>query len=98
VPTSNVYLMSHAWSTFKAVQRGYHSGAMRVGQSVWYASNEGNVSQWKVKWVKRVSLDHFNATMWDWAANDSAQPIMTFQTCDGSHDQFRIIVRLVQDN
>lgn len=98
VPKSNVYLMSHAWSTFEAVRRGYHSGAMRTGQSVWYADQGGDVTQWKVKWVKRVTLDHFQATMWEWAANDSASPIMTFQTCDGSNNQFRIIVRLVRDN
>ena len=98
VPKNNVYLMSHAWSTFEAVRRGYHSGAMRTGQSVWYANSQGDVSQWKVKWVKRVTLEHFRATMWEWAANDSPGPIMTFQTCDGRNDQFRIIVRLVPNN
>jgi hypothetical protein len=94
-PKNNVYLMSHAWSTFKAIQRGYHSGKMKVGQSVWYADKKGKVSQWKVKWIKRVKIDYFNATYSEWATNDSPTPIMTFQTCDGSKSQYRIIVRLV---
>jgi hypothetical protein len=97
-PANNIYLMSHAWSTFKAIRQGYHSGAMKVGQSVWYASQQGNVSQWKVKWIKRVTTEYFKATSREWASNDSAQPIMTFQTCDGRYDQFRIIVRLVPVN
>ncbi len=94
-PKRNVYLMSHAWSTFKAIKKAYHSGAMKVGQKVWYADRKGNVTQWKVKWIKRVKLAYFNDTFWEWAANDSSTPIMTFQTCDGKYDQYRIIVRLV---
>jgi hypothetical protein len=88
-------MMSHAWSTFKAIKKGYHSGAMKVGQSVWYADPKGKVTKWTVKWIKRVKLDYFTATFSDWAANNSSTPIMTLQTCDGSRDQFRIIVRLV---
>ncbi|HEY7600781.1 MAG TPA: hypothetical protein VH741_12700 [Candidatus Limnocylindrales bacterium] len=97
-PKSNIYMMSHAWSTFKAVRLGYHSGAMKEGQSVWYSDKQGNVTKWRVKWIRRVDLDYFNQTAFDWALNDSPTPIMTFQTCDGSHDQFRIIVRLVPDD
>jgi len=89
--------MSHAWSTFEAVRRGYHSGAMQVGQPVWYADKQSNVSRWRVKWIRRVDLDYFNATAHEWALNDSATPIMTFQTCDGRDNQFRIIVRMVPD-
>jgi hypothetical protein len=92
---NNVYLMSHAWSTFKAVRQGYHSGAMEVGQRIWYADRKGTVSEWRVKWIKRVDLDYFNATAHEWATNDSATPIMTLQTCDGARNQYRIIVRIV---
>ena len=94
-PQSNIYLMSHAWSTFKAVRLGYHSGAMQAGQPVWYADRQGRVSEWRVKWIKRVDLDYFNATAHEWAGNDTGKPVITLQTCDGRNDQFRIIVRMV---
>ncbi len=94
-PANNIYLMSHAWSTFKAIQQGYHSGALKVGQKVWYANEQSKVSKWQVKWIKRVTLEYFNATVHDWALNDSPTPIMTFQTCDGKDNEYRIIVRLV---
>jgi hypothetical protein len=97
-PQNNTYLMSHAWSTFSAIRRAYHSGAMKVGQSVWYADSQGNVGRWKVKWIERVTVEYFKATSRQWASSDSPSPIMTFQTCDGANDQFRIIVRLVPDN
>ncbi len=89
--------MSHAWSTFEAVRKGYHSGAMEAGQPVWYSDASGEVSQWKVKWIRRVGLDYFNATYNEWALNDSPTPVITLQTCDGKNDQFRIIVRIVPD-
>lgn len=92
---NNVYLMSHAWSTFKAIREGYHSGAMKEDQAVWYADGKGKVSQWRVKWIRRVDVDYFNQTAGEWASNDSAKPIMTLQTCDGRNNEFRIIVRLV---
>ena len=89
--------MSHAWSTFEAVREGYHSGAMDVGQTVWYADKGGNVSRWQVKWIRRVELDYFNRTAHEWATNDAGQQVITLQTCDGRNDQFRIVVRIVQD-
>lgn len=92
---NNVYLLSHVWSTFKAIRDGYHSGAMKVGQTVYYADPQGNVSKWTVKWIRRVTLEYFNATAYEWAVNDSPTPIMTFQTCDGKYNQYRIVVRLV---
>jgi hypothetical protein len=94
-PKNNIYLMSHAWSTFKAIKRGYHSGRMKVGQSVYYADPKGKVTEWKVKWIKRVRESYFIKTFYEWASNDSPTPIMTFQTCDGRNDEYRIIVRLV---
>jgi hypothetical protein len=91
----NVYLMSHAWSTFAAIRRGYHSGRMDVGQHVWYADGGGDVSEYRVKWIRHVDTDYFMRTFGNWAAESSSSPIMTLQTCDGSNNQFRIIVRLV---
>jgi hypothetical protein len=97
-PASNTYLLGHAWSTFKKIRTAYHSGALQVGQSVWYADAQGDVSQWQVTWIRRVTVEYLNATAGDWALNDSPTPIMTLQTCDGSQSQMRIIVRLVPAN
>jgi len=94
-PDNNTYLLSHAWSTFKKLRLAFHSGALQVGQSVWYANAQGDVSGWRVKWIRRVTDEYLDATAGDWALNDSPTPIMTLQTCDGSQSQYRIIVRLV---
>lgn len=92
---NNVYLLSHASSTFAALRRAFHSGALQVGQSAWYADEQGDVSHWTVKWIRRVTGEYLNATATEWASNDSETPIMTLQTCDGADSQYRIIVRLV---
>jgi uncharacterized protein YndB with AHSA1/START domain len=80
-----------------AEREGYHSGALKVGGKVWYADPKGNVMRWRVEWIKHVKKAYFQSTFGEWAANDSATPIMTLQTCDGKNDEFRIIVRLVPD-
>lgn len=76
----------------------YHSGAMQVGQNVWYANPQGVVTKWEVKWIRRVTDEYLDATAGEWALNDSPTPIMTLQTCDGANDEYRIIVRLVPAN
>lgn len=91
----NVYMMSHAWSTFAAVRRGYHSGRMDVGQHAWYADGGGNVAEYRVKWIKRVDTDYFMRTFGSWAAEATSSSVLTLQTCDGSNNQYRIIVRMV---
>lgn len=95
VPDSNIYMLGHAWSTFRAIMRGWHSGAMQVGQTVWYASPQGKVTRWKVKWIRHVTDAYLESSYWKWATNASPTPIMTLQTCDGRRSQYRIIVRLV---
>ncbi|MEP7360425.1 MAG: hypothetical protein ABI744_02490 [Chloroflexota bacterium] len=97
-PSSNIYLLSHAYSAFKKIKLAYHSGALQTGQTVWYANPQGVVSKWEVKWIRRVTGEYLNATAGDWALNDSPTPIMTLQTCDGAQSQLRIIVRLVPAN
>jgi hypothetical protein len=94
-PASNIYLLSHAASTFSKIRKAFHSGTLQVGQNVWYSNAQGDVSKWEVKWIRRVTAEYLNATASDWALNDSATPIMTLQTCDGAQSQLRIIVRLV---
>lgn len=76
--------LHHAWSTFKVLKRAYHSGALKVGQSVWYSNKQGDVSQWKVKWIRRVDADYLDRSASQWATNSSSTPIMTLQTCDGA--------------
>lgn len=97
-PTSNIYMLSHAWSTFKKLKTAYHDGTLRIGQNVWYANAQGDVTRWEVEWIRRVTDEYLDATASEWALNDSPTPIMTLQTCDGAQDQYRIIVRLVPAN
>jgi hypothetical protein len=97
-PSSNIYLLGHAWSTFKKIKTAYHSGALQVGQNVWYSNAQGEVTKWEVKWIRQVTGEYLNATAGEWALNDSPTPIMTLQTCDGAQSQLRIIVRLVPAN
>jgi hypothetical protein len=94
-PQNNIYLLSHAWSTFKKIKRAYNNGSLQVGQNVWYANAQGEVTKFEIKWMRRVTVEYLNATANEWALNDSASPIMTLQTCDGANNELRIIVRLV---
>jgi hypothetical protein len=91
-------MLSHAWSTFKKLKVAYHDGTLKVGQNVWYANAQGNVTKFEIKWIRRVTANYLNATASEWALNDSPTPIMTLQTCDGAQDQYRLIVRLVPAN
>jgi hypothetical protein len=94
-PSSNIYLLSHAASTFSKIRRAFHDGTLQVGQNVWYSNAQGEVTKWSVQWIRRVTGEYLNATASEWALNDSPTPIMTLQTCDGAQSQLRIIVRLV---
>ncbi len=94
-PASNIYLLSHAASTFSKVRKAFHDGTLQVGQNVWYSNAQGDVTRWEVSWIRRVTDDYLNATASEWALSDSPTPIMTLQTCDGAQSQLRIIVRLI---
>ena len=85
--------MGHASGSFEPIYRGYHSGKLKTGQSVYFADSKGRVTHWKVKWIKHVTTAYLNDTAGEWATNSSSTPIMTLQTCD--NNDTRIIVRLV---
>jgi hypothetical protein len=89
---NNVYLMSHAWSTFKPLHDAYVGGRLRKGMKVWYADGAGRVRQFRVIWwrVTRPTT----AASWAWAAQ--SRPSMTLQTCVGARSEDRLMVRLVQ--
>jgi hypothetical protein len=89
---NNVYLLSHAWSTFKPLHDAYVHGRLRKGMQVWYANANGTVHQYRVIWWK-VTLPT-TAASWAWAGQ--SRPSMTLQTCVGSKSQYRLMVRLVQ--
>jgi hypothetical protein len=90
--SNNVYLMSHAWSTFKPLHDAYVRGRLRKGMQVWYADGNGKVRQYRVIWWKVTAPT--TAASWAWAAQ--SRPSMTLQTCVGSKSQYRLMVRLVQ--
>jgi hypothetical protein len=88
----NVYLMSHAWSTFRPLHDAYVRGRLRDGLRVWYADRAGRVHRYRVIWW-RVTAPTTGAS-WAWAAQ--GRPSMTLQTCVGANSQKRLFVRLVR--
>jgi hypothetical protein len=90
--SNNVYLLSHAWSTFKPLHDAYVGGRLRTGMKVWYADSAGRVREYSVVWWKVTRPTA--AASWAWAAQ--SRPSMTLQTCVGANSQYRLMVRLVQ--
>ena len=89
---NNVYLLSHAWSTFKPLHDAYVQGTLRKGMQVVYADGAGRVHTYAVIWWRVVAPT--TAASWAWASLST--PSMTLQTCVGSNSQYRLMVRLVQ--
>jgi hypothetical protein len=89
---NNVYLLGHAWSTFKPLHDAYVGGRLRKGMKVIYADGAGHVHTYAVTWWRVVAPT--TAASWAWAS--LAVPGMTLQTCVGSRSQYRLMVRLVR--
>jgi hypothetical protein len=90
--TNNVYLLGHAWSTFKPLHDAYVAGRLHTGLKVAYADGAGRVHTYSVVWWKVVAPT--TAASWAWAS--LSRPSMTLQTCVGSNSQYRLMVRLIQ--
>jgi hypothetical protein len=90
--TNNVYLLGHAWSTFKPLHDAYVGGRLHTGLRVSYADGAGTVHTYSVAWWKVVAPT--TAASWAWAP--LSRPSMTLQTCVGANSQYRLMVRLVQ--
>jgi hypothetical protein len=89
---NNVYLMSHAWSTFKPLHDAYVGGRLHAGMRVTYADGSGQVHIYSVSWWRVVKPT--TAASWAWAA--LSQPSITLQTCVGANSAYRLMVRLSQ--
>jgi len=89
---NNIYLMSHAWSTFRPLHDAYVSGRLHRGLMVWYADGGARVHEYSVVWWRVVAPT--TAASWAWAAQ--SRPSMTLQTCVGANSQYRLMVRLVR--
>jgi hypothetical protein len=89
---NNVYLLSHAWSTFKPLHDAYVRGTLRTGMRVIYADGAGHVHTYRVIWWRVTAPT--TAASWAWASLSS--PGMTLQTCVGANSRYRLMVRLVQ--
>jgi hypothetical protein len=88
---NNVYLLAHAWSTFKPLHDAYVRGRLRAGMKVWYADGSGRVREYAVVWWRVVAPT--TAASWAWAPQ--VRPSMTLQTCVGAKSQYRLMVRLL---
>lgn len=94
VGRNNLYLLGHAWGVFAKIHDGYHSGALHVGLSAWYADKAGRVHKYRISWVRHVrNADYASWSTWAMAATSG--PVITLQTCDGATSAYRILVRLV---
>jgi hypothetical protein len=89
---NNVYLMGHAWSTFKPLHDAYVGGRLHTGMKVIYGDGAGRVHTFSVIWWKVVKPT--TAASWAWAS--LSRPSMTLQTCVGANSAYRLMVRLVQ--
>jgi hypothetical protein len=89
---NNVYLMGHAWSTFKPLHDAYVGGRLHTGMKVLYGDGAGRVHTYSVIWWKVVKPT--TAASWAWAS--LSRPSMTLQTCVGANSAYRLMVRLVQ--
>jgi hypothetical protein len=89
---NNVYLLSHAWSTFKPLHDAYTAGRLRKGMQVVYADGGGRVHTYAVIWWKVVAPT--TAASWAWASLST--PSMTLQTCVGANSAYRLMIRLVR--
>ncbi len=90
--SNNIYLLAHAWSTFKPLHDAYVSHRLRAGMKVWYADGAARVHAYRVVWWRVVAPT--TAASWAWAAQ--SRPSMTLQTCVGANSQYRLMVRLLQ--
>jgi hypothetical protein len=87
---NNVYLLSHAWSTFKPLHDAYVRGTLRKGMKVIYANASSQVRTYRVIWWRVTAPT--TAASWAWASLSS--PGMTLQTCVGANSEYRLMVRL----
>ncbi len=90
----NLYLLGHAWGVFAPIHDGYHSGALKVGLTAWYADKAGKVHRYRISQIRHVANKDY-ATWSTWAMASSSSQIITLQTCDGATSAYRILVRLV---
>ena len=92
---NNLYLLGHAWGVFAPIHDGYHSGALHVGLTAYYADKGGTVRKYRISQIRHVANKDY-ATWSQWAMASSSSQIITLQTCDGSTSGYRILVRLVR--
>ncbi len=90
--SNNVYLLSHAWSTFKPLHDAYVAGRLRKGMQVAYADGAGKVRTYRIAWWRVVRPT--TAASWAWAPQ--ARSSMTLQTCVGANSEYRLMVRLLE--
>ncbi|HEV8403325.1 MAG TPA: hypothetical protein VGQ31_09845 [Candidatus Limnocylindrales bacterium] len=94
VGRNNLYLLGHAWGVFKPVHDGYHSGALHVGLTAWYADKAGVTHRYRISWIRHVANKDY-ASWSQWAMAVTSTKVITLQTCDGATSAYRILVRLV---
>jgi hypothetical protein len=91
---NNLYLLGHAYGAFAAIHDGYHSGALRVGLTAYFADKAGRTHRYRISEIRHVANSAYGS--WSgWAVGATSGPVITLQTCDGATSAYRILVRLV---
>jgi hypothetical protein len=91
---NNLYLLGHAYGAFAAIHDGYHSGALLVGLTAYFADKAGRTHRYRISEIRHVANSAYGS--WSgWAVGATSGPVITLQTCDGATSAYRILVRLV---
>jgi hypothetical protein len=86
---NNVYLLAHAWSWFKPLNRAYYAGTLAAGQLVAYADANGRTRFYRLDWWK--TWRPLPSAKWAWASQSRSS--LTLQTCVGANSELRLFVR-----
>jgi hypothetical protein len=87
---NNIYLLAHAYTSFRTLHDAYVNGRLRTGMRATYADGAGEVRTYAVVWWRLTTPDRGG-----FAYAAQSRPSMTLQTCVGAHSEYRLIVRLV---
>jgi hypothetical protein len=87
---NNLYLLGHASTVFEPLHDAYASGRLRVGMTASYTDSNGVTRTYRV-----TSWRVVRPTDTAWAIASQPVPSMTLQTCYGSNNEYRLLVRLV---
>lgn len=94
--SGNTYLMGHAFGVLRGLSTAYGAGRLRAGLVATVTTRSGTRT-YRLAWARIVpaSYNYRGMSGDQWAWNSTGTPSLTLQTCWGSGDRYRLIVRFV---